>query len=303
MMKTTMVLVARAGRAALLLATTVFLLAVGGAALAHELVRGTEGPDELAGDRHSNRVVGLGGDDSLRGRGGSDDLRGGEGNDVLRSGRSGAFGSRDVAFGGPGDDKFYGFVNTEQYDAPAVNFVYGGDGDDLYRANESLARVASGGEGGDDLYGGPGNDELRGGGGADSLFAGDSCAFLPGPSEHAECEFFYEPDNRLYGGRGDDDLHGSQDTFQNEGDGDLLDGAEGRDLLDGGHGDDFELRGGPGEDTITGGGGDDTVYAQDGEKDEVDCGGNRSAGGDTAYFDEGLDVLSGCEAENPTTTP
>lgn len=301
-MKTAMVLAARAGRGVPLLAATVLLLAVGGTALAHELVRGSGGPDELSGDRHPNRVVGLGGDDTLRGRGGLDDLRGGEGNDVLRSGPSepGSFGSRDVAFGGPGNDEFYGIVRAEQYDPAAVNHVYGGDGDDLYRANGSLARIASGGGGDDDLYGGAGNDELRGNGGADSLFAGGSCAFLPGAAEYADCEFLREPDNRLYGGGGDDGLHGADDP--GEGDGDVLDGGEGRDVLDGGAGDDFELRGGPGEDTISGGAGDDTVYAQDGEKDEVDCGGDRHAG-DTAHVDEGLDVVSNCEEQNPTTAP
>lgn len=51
----------------LLLTAMSVLLLVTGTALAHELVRGTEGPDELAGNRHPNRVLGLGGDDSLRG--------------------------------------------------------------------------------------------------------------------------------------------------------------------------------------------------------------------------------------------
>ena len=88
----------------------------------------------------------------------------------------------------------------------------------------------AGGEG-NDLYGGPDNDELRGDEGNDSLFTGGSCAFEDG-SEFGDCEFTGYPDNRLYGGPGDDDLHGSQDASHDEGDGDVLDGAEGRDLLE-----------------------------------------------------------------------
>lgn len=76
---------------------------------------------------------------------------------------------------------------------------------------------------------------------------------------------------------------------------DILNGRGGKDALDGGAGSD-RLTGGSGRDVINGGAGDDTIFAEDGERDTINCG-LGLFDHDVARIDEGLDATSGCEQE------
>ena len=75
-----------AATAALVLATTV-------SAAALDVIRGTDGPDNLNGTA---------GADLIYGRGGNDNIRAHDGNDVVYAGRG-----NDVVRGGPGNDAIY----------------------------------------------------------------------------------------------------------------------------------------------------------------------------------------------------
>ena len=86
---------------------------------------------------------------------------------------------------------------------------------------------------------------------------------------------------------------------------DVIIGRGGNDTIFGGAGDD-QLLGGPGNDVITGGAGadkisggpgSDTIYADDGERDVVDCGPGR----DRAVVDA-VDVVKNCEVATVAST-
>jgi hypothetical protein len=64
-----------------------------------EIIRGSNGDDELRGGPGSQQLIGRGGKDDLRGRGGDDCIDGGRGKDVIRGG-----GGRDEIDGGAGKD-------------------------------------------------------------------------------------------------------------------------------------------------------------------------------------------------------
>lgn len=134
------------------------------------------------------------------------------------------------------------------------------------------------------ITGTPRSDRLRGTATADILLG------LAGNDQLTAVTAAFTGDS-LYGGPGDDALTGSRQ-------GDLLDGSSGRDRLRGFAGPDF-LRGGPGRDVLLGDGGRDHIRAEDGARDRVSCGTNRSRGTgpelDTAFVDRRDAVDGGCE--------
>jgi Ca2+-binding RTX toxin-like protein len=104
------------------------------------------------------------------------------------------------------------------------------------------------------------------------------------------------------GEAGDDSLVGGNpvdvtnftDTLDGGFGDDIIHGRGGRDTLEGGPNRDT-LIGGSGRDIINGGLNVDTIFAEDGERDTIDCGDGLFDGPDVAHVDAGLDVTVGCE--------
>lgn len=116
------------------------------------------------------------------------------------------------------------------------------------------------------VNGGPGNDTINGGGGDDDIDGDTGNDIIRGGRGN----------DRLRGGTGDDQLFGERDddTLIGFTGNDLLDGDGQNDILDGGLGADT-LIGGGGIDTFDGGAGDDTIDAQDGNNENIQCGGGK----------------------------
>jgi hypothetical protein len=157
------------------------------AALYNEVVRGSEGDDNLSANERSALAWFLeGGDDTVDGSMGSDYVEGGAGDDTmtLRDGR-------DLAYGGAGDDRIDAGIGFDT--------VFGGDGADALTGN-----------GGDDtLYGDAGNDTISGGTGADLIFGGAGDDVLHGLStglSSAVGETLADGVDSLSGGDGNDRL-------------------------------------------------------------------------------------------------
>lgn len=193
------------------------------------VIRGTDGPDTLAGDDTNNTIVGLGGDDTISGGGGIDSISGGDGNDTL-SGDAG----RDRVLGGTGNDVIYGGdeLNSNGSDAAGDIALNGDAGDDLIYGGAGSDGNMNGGDGNDTMHGGTGNDTLWGDAGHDTQYGDEGNDYLNG----------LDGDDQLFGGAGNDDLEG---------------GGTGNDFLSGGDGDD-ELEGYNGADVLEGGSGADT---------------------------------------------
>lgn len=99
-------------------------------------ITGTDGPDVIHAD-FSQRVVGLGGDDTLY----ADDTY--------------YFFDGDSLYGGPGNDTLYGgYARDSLYGGPGNDTIYGGGSIDV-------------------IVGGPGHDHISGGGGNDVIGAQD----------------------------------------------------------------------------------------------------------------------------------
>ncbi|WP_280518221.1 cadherin domain-containing protein [Pseudoxanthomonas helianthi] len=154
--------------------------------------------DLIQGDARANRLIGLGGNDTLDGRGGDDVLVGGAGDDVL--------------YGGDGADALSGDEGIDRLE--------GGTGNDLLSGG-SEDDTLLGDAGDDQLTGDDGNDTLYGGAGKDTLGGWDGNDILRGEAD----------DDRLAGGFGDDTLEGGAGN-------DILAGEAGSDQLLGGSGDD-----------------------------------------------------------------
>ena len=82
-----------------------------------ENVTGTQSFDKIQGDKESNEILGLGGDDLLGGGGGSDWLDGGFADDYLLSDPDRAL---DTLFGGPGIDQVWGWKTACSKPPPTV---------------------------------------------------------------------------------------------------------------------------------------------------------------------------------------
>ena len=193
---------------------------------------GTEGDDRLWGSAVPESIAGLGGNDSIRGGGGDDVLDGGPGDDVLSGD-----GGQDLLIGGTGNDWLTG---DSWSDAPSVDTLVGGPGDDNYYVDALDIVVEAPDEGYDTIE-------------------TESVGVLP---DNVEALLLYglEPLD-VYGNALDNNLEGNNaDNLIAGGDGDdVLRGWGGDDVLQGDGGDDF-LDGGEGRDTLQGGAGDDDYY-------------------------------------------
>ena len=120
-------------------AALVFVAASSAASL--ELIRGTDGPDNLSG---------TGGPDIIYARAGNDTIRAHDGNDVVYAGRG-----NDVARGGPGNDVVYGGPgNDVLWVGAGADVQYGGQGNDILHAlaNDNRPDILDCGPGYDVAY-------------------------------------------------------------------------------------------------------------------------------------------------------
>jgi RTX calcium-binding nonapeptide repeat (4 copies) len=108
------------------------------------LLSGTDKPDNLAGKKGDDEILGLGDQDALHG---------GPGNDLMVGGTKhgeGHYKSNDVLYGGPGADFLY--VYSQQTNGCCgKDVMYGGDGNDTLFADDGDAQR-------DELYCGEGFD-------------------------------------------------------------------------------------------------------------------------------------------------
>jgi Ca2+-binding RTX toxin-like protein len=142
--------------------------------------------------------------------------------------------------------------------------------------NECLGTDArdtmDGTEGNDDIRGLGDNDVVRGLGGIDALEGDDQ-----------EVSLSRQGDDEVLGGTGGDDLIGRDGS-------DLLSGGRGADSIDA-----LEASSNGGVDTVNGGKGNDQVFANDGQRDVIDCG--RGAR-DEIRHDVGIDKIKNCEIKD-----
>ena len=253
-----------------------------------ENARGGGGDDRISGNDVANELKGSGGADQLDGRGGDDHLYGGQGDDRL-------FGDRgeDVLNGGPGMDTLDGGGSNDTADysdttlgvtvylgshqEPGGMELPGANGPEIDADNLLSIENATGGSGGDSLFGDGGNNVLKGGGGADTLVGNGGVDYLDGGDQA-----------------------------------DILKGSGGADILDGGDGIDTSVYGDSGAGVIvdllagTGAGGTaegDTLanieYVQGSTHDDVLTGDDFSnrlqgdAGVDVLFGGRGADLLEG----------
>ncbi len=138
---------------------------------------GTAFADTVSGNEVANRLVGGGGNDSIRGLAGGDTLEGGNGNDTLTGD-----GGNDVLNGGSDNDRLNGNAGGDRVafnakGAVKVDLAAGtstGQGSDTLSSIEHATGsngndTISGSNSGNDLVGAGGDDVLKGGGGKDTL--------------------------------------------------------------------------------------------------------------------------------------
>ena len=271
----------RRGMFLLAMVTTGFLLASGVALAqvvncptgASGLCVGTNGNDTLNGTSDPDDMRGLKGQDTLNAGAELDSLSGGRGNDTLRGeadndSLNGELGN-DTMNGGPGADE-YRFANGWGKDRIA-------EGGGMVVSDERLTFSLVTQPVTMDLISSASRPEVKSG--ANTLNFGPNIVInsIDGSSAGDD----------IKGDDGIDSLNGIQgnDTIRGRGGPDTLMGMTGKD----------ELFGGSGEDVFEANEGPDVLRAVDGEKDDLMCG----PGTDTAFFDQGLDDLQGCEDKRP----
>jgi Ca2+-binding RTX toxin-like protein len=117
------------------------VLATAASAASRDIVRGTDGPDNLNGTA---------GPDLIYAKGGNDIIRAHDGNDVVYAGRG-----NDVARGGPGNDVVYGGAgNDVLWVGAGADVQSGGEGNDILHAlaNDNQPDVIDCGPGFDVAY-------------------------------------------------------------------------------------------------------------------------------------------------------
>lgn len=226
----------------------------------------------ITGTASADRINGKGGDDILNGRGGNDELNGGDGNDTLNGGDG-----SDTLTGGAGRDTIIG--DTDVFDAATggadiitdsdgVNRVTAGSGDD--QVTITYATGFTGFNNGSHLLGNAGNDTIN------LTFNGQNLDLTNIGGDNSSSRDFDEPtlpatqadgnDTITLGGNWTGMLHvnlsGGDDTFTNNGSGQVqVSGGAGADSITGGSANDV-LAGGSGSDAIIGGSGiDQARYA------------------------------------------
>jgi Ca2+-binding RTX toxin-like protein len=120
-------------------AALVFVAAPSAASL--ELIRGTDGPDNLSGTGGPDIIYARAGNDTIRAHDGNDVVFAGRGNDVARGGSG-----NDVVYGGPGNDVLWVGAGAD--------VQYGGHGNDILHAlaNDNQPDILDCGPGYDVAY-------------------------------------------------------------------------------------------------------------------------------------------------------
>ena len=284
----------------------------------------TNANDIINGTYRKERILGLGGDDTISGAGADDRLEGNEGDDELDGGAG-----DDRITGGAGNDMIDGGTN-----ALAIINPFNRENDvAVYSADISEYNIEINTSGG--VFGSPIGAETvavithlnNGVDGEDTLTNIEFLEFADGTVPLASDDDVIDDlidfvggsdddelvgnvlDNLLRGGSGDDTLHGDDgdDTLKGDGgndrlfgqnDDDILQGSFGSDILEGGAGNDTLygnegsdlFRGGSGNDTLSGGAGfgRDKLKGEDGD-DSLSGGG----GNDTLQGGSGDDLLLG----------
>ncbi len=265
-----------------------------------EVVFGTNGGDSitLVPDTHYSIIFGM------------------EGNDTIEANHigSGGTGSRDVIFGGPGDDVIVAHENHDvifgnwfdEANWLGQNEIECGDGNDWAYTGDSdgnnNAGAIYGGEGGDVLIGGFGSQYLHGEGATDWMEGGGNGDYMWGG---AGCDNMYGDVGPIlrwamtqgFGTWSDSNQYGGEDEMHGEAGDDYMRGMEGNDELYGGTGKDC-IDGGTGADIIYGDSGDDFLHDVDG------VGGNYLYGGSendliVCWDGNGIDYFDG-GSENDT---
>jgi hypothetical protein len=117
------------------------VLAAGAFAAALDVIRGTDGPDNLNGTGGPDLIYARGGNDIVRAHDGNDVVYGGQGNDAVR--------------GGPGNDVLYGGAGSDvMWPGAGADVQYGGDGNDVLHAlaNDNQPDILDCGPGYDVAY-------------------------------------------------------------------------------------------------------------------------------------------------------
>ena len=275
---------------------TVDLAVLGGGAIEHLELYGTESVDALGNAAHNtitgndsaNLLDGRVGNDALAGKGGNDTLLGGSGNDSLDGG-----GGIDVMKGGIGNDSY--FIDSaldvvdEEDNGDNADQVYSTISLDLatfaggaienvvllpnWNLIDAFGNAAGnlivGNAGMNNLDGRSGADTMRGGAGRDFYVVDDLGDVIEEEGSDSDDVSSSEIslDLRVLGGGsvenarlfGNASLSVTGSASDNQ-----LAGNSGSNIIDGGAGNDY-LSGGGGNDTLIGGGGNDSALGVDGD--------------------------------------
>lgn len=237
------------------------------------------------------------GDDTITTGNGHDSVIGGAGGDVIQTMGGDDFvdagGSRDTVVAGDGRDTIFGGRGGDS--------INGGDGVDLLHGMQGRDSIQGGGDN-DDLHGGSGRDTLDGGPARDSIYG-----YVPGEDEPANSnendvlrgnegndllDSGLSPNDKVYGGAGNDRMFGSGELRGGSGRDHITAREGGGTLIIGGADRDWVI-GSSSSDTIIGGTGPDDIQARGGD-DLVDGG----AGTDRILGEDGSDVLIGGVGED-----
>ena len=221
-----------------------------------ETLIGSNHGDSLGGTQRDDRIEGLAGDDTIIAFGGNDTVTGGDGNDRLVGGPG-----NDSMLGEAGGDRLEGADGNDTIDGGAgADTLVGFMGDDVYRVDDALDRVAElPDQGSDTVLATTGH------------FLGPDVEWLL--LEPATGDIYgvgnplangirgNEGRNRLIGHAGDDTIWGGEgnDRIEGRDDDDRLHGEGGTDVILGGNGADI-VDGGVGSDTLYGEDGNDSLF-------------------------------------------
>lgn len=172
-------------------------------------ITGTNGDNLLQGNTFNrNRILALGGEDTLKGGTNSDTLYGGDGKDRLYA----IGGVGNILFGDNDEDRLYGSNFSDTLNGGRDNdTLFGNQSNDTLYGNEGND-VLDGDSGNDFLAGSSGNDTIHGDIGSDRLYGNDGNDWLFDATDNYR--------DSLYGGAGSDRFEISQigDTWDVIGD-------------------------------------------------------------------------------------
>lgn len=243
------------------------------------LIDGRGGNDTITGSDFNDTLRGGDGDDLLQGGAGDDTLVGGPGFDTLLGGNGNdrlyISGYDDWGDGGDGYDTVVVQGGGPVYidlDVWNVERAYGGDGDDYFYGDYRAVSVEiNAGAGNDWLVGGSANDTLRGGAGNDSFEGGVGADLIVG-GDGVDIAYFSRSGAAVTvnlttgmgsGGVAEGDRLSGIENIQGSYYGDTLIGNTAANQLDGWEGNDT-LSGGKGDDTFIGGNGSDLLIGGSG---------------------------------------